>query len=128
MSADQSKCVANNPAAIEAATFVHDLVTKKVVNQPGGSYNAQVEMVANRLGMFGAGIWPNATWTIPQSQANQRVRDRALAAEAGRRHSGRRGRLPDLQHHSNKKAAIWEFIKYTISEEFQREPGGDVRR
>ncbi len=33
-------------------------------------------------------------------------------------------------NHSNKKAAIWEFIKYTISEEFQRDLvvtfGGDM--
>jgi multiple sugar transport system substrate-binding protein len=118
MSTDQSKCVANNPGAIEAATFVRNLVTKKLVNEPGGAYNAFTEAVANRLGMFGAGIWPNAT--IPPSQAKERFaivpwpKQKASATPVGV------GGFP-LFSHSNKKAAIWEFIKYTTSDEFQRD-------
>jgi multiple sugar transport system substrate-binding protein len=129
MDATQKKCVANNSAAIEAASFVRELVTKKLVNEPGGTYNSQTETTANRLGMFGAGIWPNATWTIPQSQANERFavvpwpKKEANATPVGV------GGFPIFDH-SSKKAAIWEFIKYTISEEFQRDVvvtfGGDM--
>lgn len=129
MNSAQTKCVANNPGAIEAATFVRDLVTKKLVNQPGGSYNSQTQTEANRLGMFGAGIWPNATWTIPQSEANKRF---AIVPWPKKAASGTPvgvGGFPIFER-STKKAAIWEFVKYSISEEFQRDLvvtfGGDM--
>ncbi|MHB1782538.1 MAG: ABC transporter substrate-binding protein [Acidimicrobiales bacterium] len=129
MNADQTKCVANNPGAIEAATFVRELVKKKLVNAPGGAYNSQTETVANRLGMFGAGIWPNVTWPIPQSEANKRF---AIVPWPKHVRNGTPvgvGGFPIFEH-SAKKAAIWEFIKYTISEEFQRNVvftfGGDM--
>lgn len=129
MNADQTKCVAHNAGAIEAATFVRDMVDKKLVNAPGGAYNSQTETVSNRLGMFGAGIWPNATWPIPQSEANKRF---AIVPWPKKVKNGTPvgvGGFPIFEH-SAKKAAIWEFIKYTISEEFQRNVvvtfGGDM--
>jgi multiple sugar transport system substrate-binding protein len=39
LNAAQTKCVANQPASIEAATFARRLVQKNLVNAPGGSYN-----------------------------------------------------------------------------------------
>jgi multiple sugar transport system substrate-binding protein len=120
MSTDQSKCVANNPGAIEAASFVRDLVTKKLVNEPGGSYDAETEAVANRLGMFGGGIWPNQTWPIPQSQANERFAVVPWPKKAASATPVGLGGFPIFSH-SSKKAAIWEFIKYTTSDEFQHD-------
>ena len=51
----QSTSVAGSAASIEAASFVRSLVSKKLVNEPGGSYNGFVQSYAGRLGMFGGG-------------------------------------------------------------------------
>ena len=37
MSPAPDKCIANNPAAIQAATFLRALVIKKLVNEPPGA-------------------------------------------------------------------------------------------
>ena len=71
MNANQTKCVADNSAAIEAATFVRGLVGKKITNEPPGAYNAFTEMAGGKLAMYGAGIWPNLFLGIPQSQINK---------------------------------------------------------
>jgi len=129
LNADQTKCTADSPANIEAAAFVRNLVTKKLVNQPGGSYNAFAEAAAGKLGMFGAGIWPNTGIPMSQSDINktfaivpwpQKVRPGTPVGVGG---------FPMFKQTRNKKA-LWEFIKFTISEEFQQGPvvnfGGDM--
>jgi multiple sugar transport system substrate-binding protein len=126
---DQTQCTADSPANIEAATFVRGLVSKKLVNQPGGSYNAFNEAAVGRLGMFGAGIWPNTSIPLTQAQINKQFsivpwpKQTAMGTPVGV------GGFPMFKSTANKKA-LWEFIKFTISEEFQHGPvvnfGGDM--
>ena len=130
LNADQTKCMANSPANIEAATFVRSLVTKKLVNQPGGSYNAFAAAAAGKLGMFGGGIWPNSDIPLSQAQINEQFAIVPWPQQGPAGHPGRRGRVPDVQVDQRNKKALWEFIKFTISEEFQQGPvvnfGGDM--
>ena len=67
----QGKCVAGSAASIEAASFVRSLVSKKLVNAPGGSYSGFTQAIAGRLGMFGGGMWPNLGFGVPQSTVNE---------------------------------------------------------
>ncbi len=129
LNADQTKCTADSPANIEAATFVRSLVSRKLVNQPGGSYNAFNEAAVGKLGMFGAGIWPNTAIPLHQDQINQQF---AIVPWPKQTTSGTPigvGGFPMFKQTRNKKA-LWEFIKFTISEEFQHGPvvnfGGDM--
>jgi multiple sugar transport system substrate-binding protein len=129
LNSDQTKATADSAANIEAATFVRGLVAKKLVNQPGGSYNAFGAAAAAKLGMFGGGIWPNSNIPLSQSQINetfvivpwpQNTRPGTPVGVGG---------FPMFKQTRNKKA-LWEFIKFTISTEFQRGPvvpfGGDM--
>jgi multiple sugar transport system substrate-binding protein len=125
----QTACVANNPQAIEAAAFVRSLVTKKLVNEPGGAYDPFVTALADRLGMFGGGIWPNTDIAAPQATINDKF---AIVPWPKKTQGGTPvglGGFPMFAG-SKKKAAVWEFIKYSFSEEFQQGPvvsfAGDV--
>jgi multiple sugar transport system substrate-binding protein len=118
LTADQSKCVANNPAAIEAATFVRGLVTKKIVNQPGGTYNEFSAIAADKLGMFGGGTWPNNDIPLTQAQTNAKLAIAPWPRQASNGTPVGLAGFPMFKSTKNKKA-LWEFIKFTISEEFQ---------
>ena len=125
----QGKCVAGSAASIEAASFVRSLVSKKVVNAPGGSYSAFTQAYAGRLGMFGGGMWPNLGFGAPQSSVNQTF---AIVPWPKSTTSGTPvgvGGFPMFESCQNKDA-MWEFIKFSVSDEFQRGPvvpfGGDM--
>jgi multiple sugar transport system substrate-binding protein len=129
LNADQTVCTANSPANIEAAEFVRGLVTSKLVNQPGGSYNAFAAAAAGHLGMFGGGIWPNSGIPLTQAQINQQF---AVVPWPQKTQPGTPvgvGGFPIFKSSAN-KPALWEFIKFTISQEFQNGPvvnfGGDM--
>jgi multiple sugar transport system substrate-binding protein len=129
LNADQTQCVAGSPAAVEAATFVRGLVAKKLVNQPGGSYNAFAAAASGHLGMFGGGIWPNSNIPLTQAEINNQF---AIVPWPQKTASGTPvgvGGFPMFKNTKNKKA-LWEFIKFTISTEFQSGPvvnfGGDM--
>jgi multiple sugar transport system substrate-binding protein len=121
MNATQTACVADNPAAVEAASFVRGLVTKKLVNEPGGSYNSAVEAAGQKLGMFGGGIWPNADFSIPQSAVNKQF---TIVPWPKLRQAGTPIGVGGFPMFSSSKAkpALWEFIKWSISPEFQAGP------
>jgi multiple sugar transport system substrate-binding protein len=127
----QSKCVAGSSQSIEAATFVRNLVKKKAVNAPGAAYNALVEMYAGRLGMAGGGMWLNLGFPAgtTQKQINEAVAivPWPISTKAGTPVGV--GGFPMFKSCSN-KPAMWEFIKYSFSDEFQNGPvvplGGDM--
>ncbi len=129
MNADQSKCVANNPQAVEAATFVRSLVQKKLVNEPGGSYNQWTEAAGLKLGMFGGGIWPNSNLPLTQSEINDQFVIVPWPQKAGSGTPIGVGGFPMFKG-SAAKDALWTYIKWTISEDFQTGPvttvGGDM--
>jgi len=129
MNPNQTRCIANNTAAIEAATFVRNLVAKKIANEPPGAYNGIAELAGGKLAMYGAGIWPNLDMAMPQSEINKSFtivpwpQLRAPGTPVGV------GGFPMFKNSANKDA-LWEFIKWTTSEEFQSGPvvpfGGDT--
>ena len=118
MNPAQTKCVANNPGAIQAAEFVVGLIKKQLVNAPGGSYNPFTEAPGGKLGMLGAGIWPNISFGLPQKTINSQfaiVPWPQMPKPATPVGLGGLG----IFKSSKNKAATWELIKYTMSEEFQ---------
>ena len=119
MNAAQSQCVADNPAAIEAATFVRGLVTKGLANAPGGSYNQFAAMAAGNLGMFGGGVWPNDDIPLPQAQINKQFAIAPWPQKATQGTPVGLAGLPIFKSTKNKKA-LWEFIKFTLGEDFQQ--------
>jgi multiple sugar transport system substrate-binding protein len=119
MDATQSKCVANNPAAIEAAAFVRGLVTKGLANTPGGSYNQWSAMAGGNLGMFGGGVWPNDDIPLSQAQINKQFAIAPWPAKASQGTPVGLAGLPIFKSTKNKKA-LWEFIKFTLGEDFQQ--------
>jgi multiple sugar transport system substrate-binding protein len=125
----QTACTANSPACIEAASFVRNLVTSKLVNQPGGSYNGYAATVAGHLGMFGGGIWPNGGLPLSQAEINQTFGIVPWPQKVQPGTPVGVGGFPIFKS-SNNKPALWEFIKFTLSEEFQNGPvvdfGGDM--
>ena len=127
LNADQTKCTADTPANIEAAAFVRSLVTKKLVNQPGGSYNAFNEAAVGKLGMFGAGIWPNTQHPAEPGSDQRHVLHRAVAQADGQRHPGRRGRLPDVQADPQQEGPLGVHQVHDLRGVPAR-PGGQLRR
>lgn len=118
LDAAQAKCVADNPAAIEAAAFVRGLVTKQLSNGPGGSYNQWSAMAAGNLAMFGGGVWPNDDIPLPQSQINKQFAIAPWPRNAANGTPVGLAGIPMFKSTKNKKA-LWEFIKFTISQDFQ---------
>jgi multiple sugar transport system substrate-binding protein len=114
----QTACEAGSSAAIEAATFVRGLVQKKLANEPGGSYNEFVEAVAGRLGMFPGNMGANASIAAPQSVINETFGIVPWPRQARSATVIGVGGFPMFKLSQNKQA-MWEFIKYSISEEFQ---------
>jgi multiple sugar transport system substrate-binding protein len=127
----QSTCVAGSAASIEAASFVRSLVTKKLVNEPGGSYNAGVKAYAGDLAMFGGGMWPNLYFGagIPQSSINETFGIVPWPKSTTNGTPVGVGGFPMFTSCKNKEA-MWEFIKFSLSPEFQTGPvvpfGGDM--
>jgi multiple sugar transport system substrate-binding protein len=118
LNADQTKCIAANPAAIEAATFVRSLVTKKLVNPPGGTYDEFSEIAAGKLGMLGGGVWPNSDIPLKQAEINDQFAIVPWPRQATSGTPVGLGGFPMFKN-STKKAAVWEFIKYSMSDEYQ---------
>jgi multiple sugar transport system substrate-binding protein len=118
LNADQTQCVASNPAAIEAAAFVRSLVTKKLVNPPGGTYDEFSEIASGKLGMLGGGVWPNSDIPLAQSQINQQFGIAPWPRQAASGTPVGLAGFPMFKG-STKKAAVWEFIKYSLTDEYQ---------
>lgn len=118
LNADQSKCVADSPECIEAAAFARSLVANKLVNPPGGAYDPFSATAANKLGMVGCGIWGNVDIPLPPAQI---IKDFAIVPWPKKTTNGTPvgvGGFPMFSS-SSAKPALWEFIKYSFSEEFQ---------
>ena len=111
-----TRCVINNPAAVEACTFARSLVAQKLAPSPGGTFNQFSALGQGHLAMMGAGIWPWNYYVengggsdlaiVPWPKKVQQGSPVGLAA------------FPILDASKSKDEA-WEFVKYSISESFQ---------
>ena len=97
MNAKQTECVADNPGAIRAATFVRGLVTKGLANEPPGAFNAIAELAGGKLAMAGGGQWFNTQFALTQAQINKQFMISPVAHTGPVRVSRRVRRLPHTQ-------------------------------
>jgi multiple sugar transport system substrate-binding protein len=111
-----TKCVIDNPAAVEAVAFARNLVAKGMAPAPGGTYNEFTAFSQGTLGMFGAGMWPYNTFI-----ANGGIKNMAIVPWPKKKQQGSpvgTGAFPILKGSQNKDEA-WEFVKYSLSPKFQ---------
>jgi multiple sugar transport system substrate-binding protein len=113
-----TKCIINNPAAVEAVTFARDLVTKGIAPAPGGTYNQFVAFSQGHLGMFGAGIWPYNTFVNNGGLANFAIAPWPMKTQHGSPVG--LAAFPILAK-SELKDEAWEFVKYSMTPAFQHE-------
>ncbi len=111
-----TKCVINNPAAVEACTFARSLVAKKLAPSPGGTFNQFSALGQGHLAMMGAGIWP---WNYYVE--NGGGKELAIVPWPKKVQQGSPVGLASFPILSASKSQdeAWEFIKYSISESFQ---------
>jgi multiple sugar transport system substrate-binding protein len=114
----QTACLAGSAEAVEAAAFARSLVSQKLVNDPGGSYNAFVQSYTGHLGMLSGNMGTNANIPAQQTDINKKYaivpwpKQKQQATPVGV------GGFPIFKSSANKDA-VWEFIKFSISQEFQ---------
>ncbi len=111
-----TKCVINNPQAIEAVTFARNLVKQGIAPAPGGTFNEFTSLSQGHLAMMGAGIWPYNTFV-----ANGGTKDLAIVPWPKKTQQGSPVGLaafPILKSSKSQDEA-WEFVKYSISPSFQ---------
>lgn len=58
MNADWSQSTVNSPQAVEAATFMRQLVAEGLSPAPGGTFDPFTALSQDKLAMFGGGRWP----------------------------------------------------------------------
>jgi multiple sugar transport system substrate-binding protein len=111
-----TKCVINNPQAVEAVTFARNLVAKNLAPTPGGTFNEFVSLSQGHLAMMGAGIWPFNTFI-----ANGGIQNLAIVPWPKKTQQGSPVGLAafPIIAGSNSKDEAWEFVKYSISPSFQ---------
>jgi multiple sugar transport system substrate-binding protein len=112
MNADLTKSTANTPEVIEAFTFMHELVSKKISPAPGGTFDAYTAMAQNKLAMFGGGCWP-----IINIRDLNMVNKVKIAKWPQNKTSGSPigfNAYPIMQASPNKEAA-WAFVKFMTS-------------
>ena len=116
LNSNWTKCVINNPQAVEAVTFARELVAKNLAPTPGGTFNEFVSLSQGHLAMMGAGIWPYNTFI-----ANGGTKDLAIVPWPKKTQQGSPVGLAafPIISGSNYKDEAWEFVKYSISPSFQ---------
>ncbi len=62
LSADWTEATVNTPEAIEAATFMRQLVAEEISPQPGGEFDAFQAVANGQLAMVGGGQWPRPSF------------------------------------------------------------------
>jgi multiple sugar transport system substrate-binding protein len=111
-----TKCVINNPRAVEAVTFARNLVKNGIAPAPGGTYNEFTAFTQGTLGMFGAGMWPYNTFITTGGIKNMAIVPWPKKTQQGSPVGT--GAFPILEGSKHKDEA-WEFIKYSLTPSFQ---------
>lgn len=62
LNADWTEATVNTPEAIEAATFMRQLVADKISPEPGGEFDAFQAVAKGQLAMVGGGQWPRPSF------------------------------------------------------------------
>jgi multiple sugar transport system substrate-binding protein len=62
LNADWTEATVNTPQAIEAATFMRQLVAEQISPEPGGEFDAFQAVANDQLAMVGGGQWPRPSF------------------------------------------------------------------
>ncbi|WP_331714239.1 ABC transporter substrate-binding protein [Auraticoccus cholistanensis] len=115
LSEDWGSSTLNTPEAVEALTFVRQLVVDGLAPEPGGTFDAPTQMAQGKLASFGGGRWPtNDLRRLDFIEPVQLVRwpeNGSAGTPVGW------DAFPILKMSKNKDAA-WTLITYLMSEEF----------
>lgn len=112
---DWSQPTLDNPAAVEALTFVRSLVVDGLAPKPGGTFDAPTAMSQGKLATFGGGRWP--TTDLRRLKAVEGVQLVTWPEKVGPGSPVGWDAWPILKGSKNKDAA-WTLITYLISEQF----------
>jgi multiple sugar transport system substrate-binding protein len=114
LSDDWKTATLNTPQAIESATFMRDLVTKKISPELGGTFDVLQTSADGKLAMFGGGRWPvlgvrslgfvDKCKIVPWPKKTQQGSPVGWNA------------YPIMKGTKNKEAA-WAFVKFITSKE-----------
>jgi multiple sugar transport system substrate-binding protein len=106
---DWTQATINSPAAIEAATFMRQLIEERISPRPGGTFDPIAAMAQGKLAMFGGGWWP-----LFPARSQGLLGKVKIAPWPQKRGNGSPvgwNMYPIFKASKNKPAA-WEFVKY----------------
>ena len=113
LSADWSKSTFAAPKTIEAARFAQSLCVKGYSPKPGGAFDSTTEFAADKLAIFGCGMWLNPS--IKAANAADKVKVVAWPQKTTKGTSVGWNSYPVVRTSKNKEAA-WAFVKYLASQ------------
>jgi multiple sugar transport system substrate-binding protein len=103
---------------IEAATFTRMLVETGLAPEPGGTFDRYLAFMQDDLAMLPAGRWPvQSFWAADYDTSNVGIvpfpSNGASGSPVGFSALG-------IYKDSDHKDAAWQFVKYTLSEDFSK--------
>ncbi len=112
LNADWTEATVNTPEAIEAATFMRQLVADGISPEPGGEFDPFTTMAQGRLAMLGGGQWPR--FELAQLEFLDRIKIVAHPQQAGPGSPIGWNSYPILKSTQNREAA-WALSKFYAS-------------
>ena len=112
LNADWSKSTLADPKTIEAAAFAQSLAQKGYSPKPGGTFDPIAEFAANKLAMFGCGMWLNPSIKTAGAANKTKIVSWPMKTTMGT--SVGWNAYPIIEKSQNKEAA-WAFVKYLAS-------------
>ena len=114
LSADWTEATINTPQAVEAATFMRQLVADGISPQPGGEFDAFAAAAQGQLAMFGSGKWPQPN--LVELGALEKMKIVAHPRKEGQGSPVGWNSYPILKSTQNREAA-WALTKFFASAE-----------
>jgi multiple sugar transport system substrate-binding protein len=112
LNANWTKSTLGQPQTIAAAKFAQSLVLKGYSPKPGGAFDVVTEFAANKLAIFGCGMWLNPTLKEAHGAGKAKIvswpRNVRMGTSVGW------NAYPIVKSSQNKEAA-WAFLKYLAS-------------
>jgi len=112
LNADWTEATVNTPEAIEAATFMRQLVADGISPEPGGEFDAFTAMAQGQLAMVGGGKWPQPN--LRELEVLDRIKIVAHPQMAGPGSPIGWNSYPILRSTENREAA-WALSKFYAS-------------
>lgn len=112
LNADWTEATVNTRGAIEAATFMRQMVAEKISPEPGGEFDAFATMAQGQLAMIGGGKWPQPL--LAEVNTLEKVKVVAYPQKAGPGSPIGWNSYPIMKSTQNREAA-WALSKFYAS-------------